>query len=69
MPTGTPLTSERKALLVYHVVHLKSAPEFIMQNIFMPGEVVLDTLSRLTRRIAEMSEVERITYVEEGDSS
>ena len=69
MPTGTPLTSEKKALLVYHVVDLRSSPEFIMKNIFMPGEVVLDTLSRLSRRITEMSEVERITYVKEGDSS
>jgi hypothetical protein len=63
MPTGVPISSEKRALLVHHKLQKRSDVDFVVENLFLPGEVQIDTIKRIWHNLDTMDEAQINGYI------
>lgn len=56
MTPGIAISQEKKELLVYHHQCLHSTAEFVHENLFLPGEVLLTTIQGIWKHLSEGSD-------------
>ena len=70
MPSGHHFSKEQNELMVYHCIMKESTAQFAFENIFVPGDVELDTVKQLWEKIKKEYETEENckNFIEGGGS-